>query len=68
VAAFEQVLTTWLAAQADTPPAVLALDGKTLRGIHGDGVPGVHLVAAYAQGRGTVQAQKGGPARSMSSR
>jgi len=41
------------------PTQVIALDGKTLRGIHGEAVPGVHLVAAYAPGRGTVAAQKG---------
>ena len=26
----------------------VAVDGKTLRGIHGEQLPGVHLVAAYA--------------------
>lgn len=26
---------------------MLAVDGKTLRGIHGEQVPGVHLVAVY---------------------
>ena len=64
VAAFEQVLTTWLAAQAGEAAPVLALDGKSLRGIHGEHVPGVHLVAAYVQGRGTVAAQKGDRVRS----
>ena len=39
------------------PDDALALDGKTLRGIHGDAVPGVHLVAAYAHQAGAVLAQ-----------
>ena len=35
----------------------LAVDGKTVRGIHGEELPGVHLVAAYAQGAGAILAQ-----------
>lgn len=35
----------------------LAIDGKTLRGIHGEEVPGVHLVAAFAHQTRTVLAQ-----------
>ncbi len=45
VAAFERVLGEWLAGSGVEPADALALDGKTLRGIHGDAVPGVHLVA-----------------------
>jgi hypothetical protein len=37
----------------------IAIDGKSLRRIHGEELPGVHLVAAYAQGAGLVLAQKG---------
>lgn len=48
-AAFEQVLGQWFAAQGLPPEEALAIDGKTLRGIHGEAIPGVHLVAAYAQ-------------------
>jgi hypothetical protein len=48
VAAFEQALQSWLTATGVAPDDALALDGKTLRGIHGDDIPGVHLVAAYA--------------------
>src|SRR5688500_18152136 len=48
VAAFERVLGGWLATSGVAPDDALALDGKALRGIHGDAVPGVHLVAAYA--------------------
>lgn len=58
VAAFERVLAAWLS--VDAPPAeALALDGKTLRGIHREAVPGVHLVAAYAHSRGAVSGEKG---------
>jgi len=64
VDAFEQALANWLG--QDAPPSeVLAIDGKTLRGIHGEHVPGVHLVAAFAHGRGAVRAEKGAPAASM---
>jgi hypothetical protein len=48
VAAFEAALGGWLAQTGVQPIEAVALDGKTLRGIHGDTVPGVHLVAAYA--------------------
>lgn len=58
VAAFEQALAGWLTRQHAGGPA-LALDGKTLRGIHGEEVPGVHLVAAYAAQSGTVLGEKG---------
>jgi hypothetical protein len=45
---------------------VLALDGKTLRGIHGEDVPGVHLVAALTQRSGQVLAQKGAVTATLS--
>jgi hypothetical protein len=64
VAAFEQVVAAWFAAQELPADEVLALDGKTLCGIHGEQVPGVHLVAAYAHTQGIVRGQKGGPPRS----
>jgi DDE_Tnp_1-associated/Transposase DDE domain len=48
-AAFERVLTTWFAAQGLEAEEAIAIDGKTLRGIHGEEIPGVHLVAAFAQ-------------------
>ena len=47
VAAFEAEVGNWLAnsgVEADDP---LSLDGKTLRGVHGQEIPGVHLVSAY---------------------
>ena len=36
----------------------LAIDGKRLRGIHGEQLPGVHLVAAYAHRSGVVEGQQ----------
>jgi hypothetical protein len=56
-AAFEQVLGRWFAAQGLAPDEALAIDGKTLRGIHGEEIPGVHLVAAYAHQSRVVLAQ-----------
>lgn len=57
VAAFERVVGEWLTRTGVTPSDPLALDGKSLRGIHGDEVPGVHLVAAYAHEGQAVVAQ-----------
>jgi hypothetical protein len=57
VVAFEQALGAWLAATIVAPTEAIALDGKTLRGIHGDAVPGVHLVAAFAHQTGAVLGQ-----------
>jgi len=47
-AAFERVLTAWFAAQGLPAEEAIAIDGKTLCGIHGEQIPGVHLVAAFA--------------------
>ncbi len=58
--AFEQALGAWVRAQGLPAGEAVALDGKQLRGIHGDAVPGVHLVAAYAHRTGAVLDQKGG--------
>ena len=38
----------------------LVLDGKALRGIHGEQLPGVRLVAVYAPEAGLGLAQAGG--------
>jgi DDE_Tnp_1-associated/Transposase DDE domain len=56
-AAFERVLTEWFAAQGLEAEEGLAIDGKTLRGIHGEEIPGVHLVAAFAHRTRVVVAQ-----------
>jgi len=58
--AFERALAGWVQAQLPPGERVLAVDGKTLRGIHGEAVPGVHLVAAFMHGSGSVLGQKGG--------
>ncbi len=63
VAAFERALGSWLERTGVRPVEAVALDGKTLRGIHGPGVPGVHLVAAYAHGAGEVLAQVAAPGK-----
>ncbi len=63
VAAFEQALGAWLERTGVQRVSALALDGKTLRGIHGDQVPGVHLVAAYAHETGAVLAQVAAPGK-----
>jgi hypothetical protein len=58
-AALEKALTAWMLAQgaADLPERLLTIDGKTLRGSQGHQLPGVHLLAAFAQDRGGVLAQ-----------
>jgi len=45
VQAFERVLSEWLARTGPEPDEALAVDGKSLRGIHGEKLPGVYLVA-----------------------
>ena len=55
--AFERAVGGWLQASELSVPEPVALDGKTLRGIHGELLPGVHLVAAYGHTSQTVLAQ-----------
>jgi hypothetical protein len=57
--ALEAALGRWVQAQVPAGERVVALDGKTLRGIHGEQVPGVHLVAALTHTSGQVRGQKG---------
>ncbi len=57
---FEDVLGRWFRQQGLGPGEAIALDGKALRGIHGEELPSVHLVAAFAHRAGIVLAQKGG--------
>ena len=56
-ATFERVLGQWFTAQGLQAGEAIAIDGKTLRGIHGEEVPGVHLVAAFAHQTHLVLAQ-----------
>jgi hypothetical protein len=60
--AFEAALSQWAQANLGDEEAI-AIDGKGLRGIHGEELPGVRLVAAYGDGAGLVLAQSGGPDR-----
>ena len=57
VAAFEEVLREWVKDSGVDLGSVVSVDGKTLRGIHGEEIPGVHLVSAYAAGGEAVLAQ-----------
>jgi hypothetical protein len=60
VAAFEAVLRTWAQANLGDGAEAIAIDGTGVRGIHGEELPGVRLVAAYAPKAGLVLAQAGG--------
>ncbi|MDO8674284.1 MAG: transposase family protein [Dehalococcoidia bacterium] len=57
---FEAVLGQWFCERGLQEGEAIALDGKSMRGIHGEELPSVHLVAAFAHYTGTVLAQKGG--------
>ncbi|MCH7786876.1 MAG: transposase family protein [Chloroflexi bacterium] len=57
--AFEAAVAQWSQRYLGSKEAI-AVDGKALRGIHGEHLPGVHLVAAYAHELEMVVAQKGG--------
>ncbi|MGH2603414.1 MAG: transposase family protein [Dehalococcoidia bacterium] len=59
-AAFEAALGRWAAATLGDDEEAIAIDGKALRGIHGEELPGVRLVAAYSDGTSRVLAQSGG--------
>ncbi len=58
--AFEAALGAWVRGQGVKSGEGIAIDGKHLRGIHGEEVPGVHLVAAYTHRSGQVLGEKGG--------
>jgi hypothetical protein len=60
VVAFEAALAAWAQRTLGERGAAIAIDGKGLRGIHGEEVPGVRLVAAYCDEAGLVLAQAGG--------
>ena len=61
--AFELALGEWVETQMGAEEEAIAIDGKALRGIHGDELPGVRLVAAYTHSGCLVVDQKGGLAR-----
>lgn len=52
--AFERAIRRWTAGRAEAGWQSMSLDGKTLRGVQGHQVPGVHLLAAYAHEAKTV--------------
>lgn len=45
---FEAAIRTWLSVQQAGGWTTLSVDGKTLRGVQGHEIPGVHVLAAYA--------------------
>lgn len=55
--AWEGVLQRWLETHSVVAGEALAIDGKRLRGIHGEEMPGIHLVAAYGHQSGVVVGQ-----------
>jgi len=59
--AFEAVLGKWLSERGLKRGQGIALDGKTLRGIHGEEIPGVHLISAFAHQSGIVLGQRAAP-------
>jgi len=62
-AAFEQALGRWLAETGMAADEPVAVDGKALRGVRGEGLPGEHLVAAYAHRAGAVLGQAPSPGK-----
>ena len=65
VEAFESALSRWAQESMGEAESTIAIDGKALRGIHGEELPGVRLVAAYARESGLVVGQKGGKGASQ---
>jgi hypothetical protein len=63
ISAFEAALRAWAQGNLPSGEEAIAIDGKALRGIHGEELPGVRLVAAYAHEAGLVLAQLGGKDR-----
>ena len=65
--AFELALGEWVLARMGTEEEAIAIDGKALRGIHGDELPGVRLVAAYTHSGCLVVGQNGGTSQTSES-
>lgn len=55
---FEQAVGSWLRQRGRREAEAIAVDGKSLRGLHGEQLPGVHLVAAYGQRSGIALGQE----------
>lgn len=60
---FEAELGRWLSERGLKRGQGIALDGKTLRGIHGEELAGVHLISAFSHQRGIVLAQRAAPGK-----
>jgi hypothetical protein len=60
ITAYETALRHWAQASVGDRAGSIAIDGKALRGIHGEELPGVRLVAGYMDQAGLVLAQSGG--------
>ncbi len=60
VIAFAAARGDWARQHLPRKEEAIAVDGKALRGIHGEKLPGVQLVAAYAPRAGLVLGQAGG--------
>ena len=58
---FERALEEWFVSMLGEEQEGIAIDGKALRGIQGDEVPGVRLVSLYSHRLLLVVGQKGGP-------
>jgi hypothetical protein len=61
VVAFEAAIGEWAQETLGGDGEAIAIDGKGLRGIHGEELPGVRLVAAYSDRAGLVLALSGSP-------
>ena len=55
--AFEAAIRRWAAGRSACGWEAVSIDGKTLRGVQGHEVPGVHLLSAYAHEAKVVLAQ-----------
>ncbi len=60
---FERILGGWMRDNGLGDAEALAVDGKSLRGIHGERLPGVHLVSAFSHKSGVVIGEKAVGAR-----
>ena len=58
---FERGLEEWFVSMLGEEQEGIAIDGKALKGIHGDELPGVRLVSMYSRRLLLVVGQKGGP-------
>lgn len=59
VESFEAALAEWIQSDLGIGKTGISIDGKGLKGIHGEELPGVRLVSAYAHKAGLTLAQKG---------